>query len=92
MQVLVRKSYRKHHNVLPASASAVEVLRSNAEANSAVPPHDAEAELDEDWLNVTERFAEDASTEQMQNIWGRVLAGEIRKPGIYSISTLNFLS
>lgn len=48
--------------------------------------------IDDDWLNVFERYAEDASSERMQKLWGRVLAGEIRTPGKYGMRTLRFLS
>ena len=65
-------------------------------ANGSEEPRDASSSptpsLDEDWLNVFERYVEDASTERMQHLWGRVLAGEIRKPGRYSTRTLRFLS
>lgn len=46
----------------------------------------------DDWLNVFERYAEDASSERMQLLWGKVLAGEIRKPQSFSLSTMRFLS
>ena len=50
------------------------------------------AAIDDDWLNVFERYAEDATTERMQQLWGRVLAGEIRSPGKFAMRTLRFLS
>jgi hypothetical protein len=49
-------------------------------------------DLDEDWLNTFERFAEDASTERLQKLWGRVLAGEIKSKGTYSKRTLRFIA
>jgi hypothetical protein len=92
VSVLVRKAYRKQTNREAVAVAMVEDLRAS-------PPEEAETagtaftpDLDEDWLNVFERYAEDASTERMQNLWGRVLAGEIRKPGRYSMRTLRFLS
>ena len=39
-----------------------------------------------------ERLAEDATSEDIQNMFGRILAGEIRKPGSFSPSTLHFVS
>lgn len=91
MEVLVRKAYRKEANVQAAGVAALEDLRENEEANRA-EAHDTTTEIDDDWLNVFERYAEDASTERMQRLWGRVLAGEIRRPGRYAIRTLRFLS
>lgn len=91
LSVLVRKEYRKQVNRQSVAAAMIEDLslsENQSEEEITVPP----ADLDSDWLNVFERYAEDASTDRMQNLWGRVLAGEIRKPGRYSMRTLRFLS
>ena len=48
--------------------------------------------LEEDWLNYFEQYAEKASSERMQDLWARVLAGEIRKPQSFSLVTLRFLA
>jgi len=50
-----------------------------------------EEQPDEDWINRFFRAAEDVSSEQMQELWGRILAGEIKKPGSYSLKTLDFV-
>lgn len=91
MNTLVRKEYRKQLNREAVAAAMVEDLRDSAGSSSdtvSTPP----ASLDEDWLNVFERFAEDASSDRLQGLWGRVLAGEVRKPGKFSTRTLRFLS
>lgn len=90
---LVRKEYRKQLNREAVATAMISELHSsdNSEAEQD-KDRGKEASLDEDWLNVFERYAEDASTERMQNLWGRVLAGEVRKPGRYSMRTLRFLS
>lgn len=46
---------------------------------------------DEDWINRFFSSAQDISSEQMQDLWGRVLAGEIKKPGSFSLKTLEFI-
>lgn len=46
---------------------------------------------DEDWITRFFSSAQDISSEQMQDLWGRVLAGEIKKPGSYSLKTLEFM-
>lgn len=89
---LVRSSYRKQNNREKVAKAAVHELKSDVKADdnqneSSVPPP-----IDDDWLNIFEQHAENASTERMQNLWGKVLAGEIRKPGQYSLRTLRFLS
>ena len=90
LKVLVRQEYRKQSNREAVALEAVRELsverpKDTVEADPIEPPND-------DWLNVFERFAEDASSERMQGLWGRVLAGEIRKPGRFSLRTLRFLS
>ncbi|EKU96945.1 Protein of unknown function (DUF2806) [Leptolyngbya sp. PCC 7375] len=46
---------------------------------------------DEDWISRFFNSAQDISSEQMQNLWGLILAGEIRQPGTYSLRTLDLL-
>src|SRR5205814_1243291 len=46
--------------------------------------------IEDDWLNVFERFAEDASSERLQQLWAKILAGEIRRPKTFSLQTLRF--
>ena len=48
-------------------------------------------EVDHDW---TARFfndVQDVSSEEMQKLWGKVLAGEVERPGSHSIRTLTVL-
>lgn len=92
MNVLIRKEYRKQMNREAVAAAMVEDLREHLTANEDGSAPQATGELDEDWLNVFERYAEDASSERLQGLWGRVLAGEIRGPGRFSTRTLRFLS
>jgi len=46
---------------------------------------------DDDWISRFFQYAEDVSSEQMQDLWGRILSGEIRRPGKYSLRTLDFV-
>jgi hypothetical protein len=103
VETLVRKQYRKQVNREAVAVETMKLLTDGTDApgdaaatgsaNPTASPEDAEAALiDDDWLNIFERFAEDASSERMQGLWSRVLAGEIRKPGRYSSRTLRFLS
>lgn len=48
-------------------------------------------EIDDDWLNQFEREASQKSTEEMQRLFGRILAGEISRPSSYSIRTIKIL-
>ena len=87
---LLGKEYRKQENREAIAREFLNDLQQGQE--QAAPPTEPVPDLDDDWLNVYERYAEDASTERMQKLWGRVLAGEVRKPGRFSIRTLRFLS
>lgn len=51
----------------------------------------SEEPLDDDWINRFFRIAEDVSNDEMQSIWGRILAGEVKRPKSYSIRTLELL-
>ena len=50
-----------------------------------------EKEINDDWLNNFENEARSKSTKEMQHRFGRVLAGEIEKPGSYSIKAVKLL-
>lgn len=44
--------------------------------------------VDDDWLTRFFGIAKDVSSDEMQFIWGKILAGEIAKPGSFSVRTL----
>lgn len=90
--VLVNKEYRRFDNRKAVAAKALEHLQAQSADTATEESAEPSAELDEDWLNVFERYAEDASSERLQGLWGKVLAGEIRRPGQFATRTLRFLS
>lgn len=51
-----------------------------------------DAELSLDWLNYFSDIAAQKSDPEMQHLMGKILAGEIRKPGSFSPMTVNVLS
>ena len=53
---------------------------------------DAQAEIDDDWLNFFVRISEDKSSEELQQLFGRILSGEIRRPGSFSLRTVQLMS
>lgn len=60
------------------------------------PPTEEEAVsgpevLDEAFHNRFERYAEEATTDELREKWGRVLAAEIRKPGTFSGKVLRVI-
>ena len=52
---------------------------------------EVDCEMDEDWINRFFNSIEDISNEKMQEIWAKVLAGEILKPRTFSLRTLSLL-
>lgn len=51
-----------------------------------------DGDLDEDWINRFRAYSQDVSSDMMQSLWGKVLAGEILHPSSFSVATLRFLS
>lgn len=52
----------------------------------------SEKEVDEDWRTRFFNKAQDVSSEEMQEIWAKILASEVNKPGKFSVRTLDILS
>lgn len=75
---------RREVNVARALLHTESVLESDAQE----PP---EAKIDEDWLFRWRDSASNVSAEYLQHLWGRVLAGELKAPGSFSLRTLEFL-
>ena len=74
---------KKQLNLESVTAYAAEELKNEE-------PIDDEP-LNEDWTTRFFNIAEDISNEEMQALWGRILAGEIKSPKSYSLRTLEFL-
>ncbi|MGB3791023.1 MAG: DUF2806 domain-containing protein [Phormidesmis sp.] len=62
--------------------------------SSTAQPEEVEnaASIDEDWLNTFESEAREKSSEEMQILFGRILASEIQKPTSFSTKTLRTVS
>lgn len=48
-------------------------------------------EIDRDWLNQFINVSQDVSSDQMQEVWGKILAREISNPGSFSLRSLEVL-
>jgi uncharacterized protein DUF2806 len=59
---------------------------------AASPPKEGVPPPSDDWLNTFSAFAERATSERLREHWASVLAGEIRKPGSFSLAALQILS
>jgi hypothetical protein len=56
------------------------------------PPDTQTTGPSEDWLNVFSSYAEKATSTRLREHWARVLVGEIRSPGTFSVATLQMFS
>lgn len=61
------------------------------EASIALPDVVSEKSVDEDWILHFFENAQDICDNEMQKLWGRLLAGEVASPETYSKRTLQFL-
>jgi hypothetical protein len=77
---------RKIENRAATTRIAIEEIEINPETE------DATSEIEDDWLNIFARIAEDKSSEELQILFGRILAGEVKRPGSFSLRTLQVLA
>lgn len=81
---LLGKAYREQQNREAVAAKTIEEL-------SEGPPPTGDGPS-EDWMNVFETHASRASSEELRGLFAKILAGEIRKPSTFSLSTMHLLS
>lgn len=82
----------KQHNREKVLFHAAEELSQTVHIDDSNYTNGKEKEIDDDWLTSLSRYAENATSERLQHLFGRVLAGEIKTPGTYSLFTLDLLS
>jgi hypothetical protein len=85
------KIIRERVNIDQIVEIAAEELQS--EPVSSNEPEQPEApSISDDWLNVFENEAAPITSEQMRRLFGKILAGEIRRPQSYSVKTLRLVA
>lgn len=82
-QRLLYQETQKQQNIESVVAHAYDELEHEVQAS--------EEPVDEDWILRFFNSVEDISNEDMQKLWGKVLAGEVKQPGTFSLRTLNAL-
>ncbi|MFD2641912.1 DUF2806 domain-containing protein [Pseudomonas japonica] len=80
----IKESMRREINATKAILIADEQLR----ADEAVPPTE---KVEEDWLHRWKNCASEVSADELQGLWGKILAGEVKKPGTYTLRCLEFI-
>lgn len=85
-RVFARIAYReakKQSNLERITQYAADELKDESEVS--------DEQVDSDWISRFFTIAEDITTDEMQMLWGRILAGEVKKPRSYSLRTLDLL-
>jgi hypothetical protein len=78
---LMKEKIRRQHNIESITGEGVKALP---------PPEQISREpVSQDWIARFYHECQDISDEQMQQIWGRILAGEVATPGTFSPRTLS---
>ena len=79
---------REQINLDTICEKAVEQIDSN---DASEGESNSEKSIDDDWLNTFEEEARKKSTKDIQDYFGRLLAGEIKRPGSSSIRAIRIL-
>lgn len=69
----------------------VEEIVSKAKQQFAPDEQVPEEPVEKDWMTRFLNIAEEISDKDLQDIWGRILAGEIKRPKSYSLRTLEVM-
>lgn len=78
------ESIRKETNIAKSILIAEDILSQDQQEPSDDP-------IEDDWLFSWREYAGRVSADELQDLWGRILAGEVKQPGSYSMRTLEFL-
>jgi hypothetical protein len=74
---------RRQRNIEQVVAQAAEELQNAPDSEV------SDQQVDPDWTTQFFIHAQDVSNEDMQKIWAKLLAGEVKRPGSFSLRTLN---
>lgn len=80
----IKEAIRKEINVSKALLVTEAILAGDSQEPS-------EKQVDNDWLYRWRDYAGEVSIEELQSLWGNILAGEVKSPGKFSLRTLEFL-
>ncbi len=85
-EIYIPDALRKAKNRISVAMKAAERIAEETDSqSSAAPP-------DDDWMHSYARFAEDASSDKLQDLFARILAGKIVRPNSFSLSTVRVVA
>lgn len=76
-----KKEERRQKNVEKIAKDACDLM----------PEEVSDTPVEQDWTTQFFEQCQDISDEQMQSVWSKILAGEIARPGSYSLRTLSLV-
>ena len=91
VQKFGQRVLREQVNLDMITQRAASEIRDDSDSTDQSSSEESSDPINDDWLNSFETEARQKSTEEMQSYFGKVLAGEIRKPGSYSTKTVKLL-
>ena len=80
---LFQQEIRRQENLDAINQIAFDEIQDEAQVS--------EDPVSDDWTTRFFSIAQDVSDEEMRQLWGRILAGEIKQPNSYSLRTLELL-
>lgn len=83
-----RASERLRNKELRRQQNIEDVTRAGL---AALPPAVDKDRVDHDWVHEFYEHCQDVGNAQMQQLWGKILAGEVAKPGTYSLRCLRVI-
>jgi hypothetical protein len=87
-----QKIVREQVNLDKVSEIAVQQIHQDVIESASMSNEATEVPaINEDWLNNFEKEASQKSTEEMQFLFGKILAGEIERPSSFSIKTVKLM-
>ncbi|EUK18398.1 DUF2806 domain-containing protein [Commensalibacter papalotli (ex Servin-Garciduenas et al. 2014)] len=81
---MVQREIQKEINLANTLKVTAEILLQD----DGEPPTE---QVEQDWIDRFREVASNTTTEEIQQLWGRILAGEIKSPGKHSLRTLEFI-
>src|SRR5262249_4367582 len=87
-----RKIVRERTNLNQIMSGAVGELSRPTEPSYDTQEKRESPPISEDWLNVFENEGAQLSSDEMQRLFSKILAGEIRNPGTFSIKTVRLVA
>lgn len=83
LESLINKQIKNMVNIDSIVNKAIDLMKDKKEVSD-IP-------VDNDWMYRFINSAQNISNDEIQNLWGKLLAGEVSKPNSYSLRTLEVL-